>query len=525
MAKVTSYLKDRRIIILAVLAIALLGLDIHYGLHFGISFVGGVQIPVQLDHAVNSTTMSDLISILEQRASTFGLSEVTIEGVGSSEVYVTIPKATNSSINKTISIIESQGRFDGIVDGKLAVNGGDIIRDSIGQVPPAVAGPNVTWEVTFSTTEPAAQKFAHIVYGDADYPLYMYLDRPLNSNILINYSILGNSSLGISKSESLNYMKEALSYGNQTIPVISVTNSNSSITSAELFFNSSKNRYKTIFASYNINPKLISYLRKLNYTVELESNANMTPIYAQINSTTDSLETWPLVGLVSAPPLDPSLTTGNVTENYDIQGASPSTLPLTAKVAYAKNETKTIASILTGGALPIGIIVGTPSTTPQALGANALEISFIALGLAILSLSIFIAIRYRSAFLVGPILLTTFMELFIIISIIGLIGTIDVAAFAGIIAVVGTGVDAQIVITDEMVSNEGHTSTAKTLLGHAFYIVWMDAGLLIIAMLPLFFSTSLVTIIGFSEAAIIGVIMGIAVTRPAYGAIISRHYT
>jgi preprotein translocase subunit SecD len=53
----------------------------------------------------------------------------------------------------------------------------------------------------------------------------------------------------------------------------------------------------------------------------------------------------------------------------------------------------------------------------------------------------------------------------------------------------------------------------------------MDAALLIIAMLPLFFSTSLVTVVGFSESTIIGAILGILVTRPAYSAILERHYS
>jgi Preprotein translocase subunit SecD len=110
------------------------------------------------------------------------------------------------------------------------------------------------------------------------------------------------------------------------------------------------------------------------------------------------------------------------------------------------------------------------------------------------------------------------------VSIIGLIGTIDLAAVAGMIAVVGTGVDAQIIITDEVLIKRTAGSSTKLLLGNAFYIVWADAALLVVAMLPLLFSTSLVSIIGFSESTIIGALMGIFITRPAYGALISKHF-
>jgi preprotein translocase subunit SecD len=115
------------------------------------------------------------------------------------------------------------------------------------------------------------------------------------------------------------------------------------------------------------------------------------------------------------------------------------------------------------------------------------------------------------------------MELFIIVSILGLVGTIDLAAVAGIIAVIGTGVDAQVIITDEIVARKTETSS-KTLLSNAFYIVWADVALLVTAMLPLFFSTSLVSVIGFSEATIIGALLSVLITRPAYGAILSKRY-
>jgi Preprotein translocase subunit SecD len=122
-------------------------------------------------------------------------------------------------------------------------------------------------------------------------------------------------------------------------------------------------------------------------------------------------------------------------------------------------------------------------------------------------------------------MLTTFFELFIIFSVIGLVGTIDLSAVAGMIAIVGTGVDAQIIITDEVLAGFGKHGTTRILLGNAFYIVWADAMLLVIAMVPLFFSTSLVQVIGFSESTIIGALLGVLITRPAYGAIIGKHYS
>ena len=523
--KGASYLKDRRIIVLIVIAVALAVMDLHYGLHFGIEFAGGTQIPITLAHSVNASDMSSLIASLQQRVSTFGLKQVTVEGIGSSEVYVVIPSVNASDINQTIGIIQSQGRFDGYVNGQVAINGTGILKGSIGQPSPTVLNNTVEWVVSFYITEAAATKFASAVFGQGNKPLYMFLDRPSATAVFFNGSIPVNSTSLTSQPGMLAALQQALAAGNSTIPVVEVSNTNASVQSAEKFLQLNKARYRNIIASAGINSALLSYLKANNYTVKLMDRANMTPSFTTLGINETVVESWPAVGLLSSPTLNPSITNGNVSESYEISGAAPSTLTREQQLTYAQQQTKQIASVLSGGALPVAVFPGTPTTVPPTLGSHFLYISIIAGGIAIIFVSAFIMVRYRKLFLVAPILLTTAMELFIIVSIIGLVGTIDLAAVAGMIAVVGTGVDAQIIITDEVLAHGSGESAAKTLLGHAFYIVWADAALLIIAMMPLFFSTSLVSIIGFSESTIIGALLGVLITRPAYGAIISKHYS
>ncbi|MGC8651916.1 MAG: hypothetical protein ACP5UH_01545 [Candidatus Micrarchaeia archaeon] len=525
MSSIKGYITDRRILVLIVIVATLAALDAYYGVHLGIEFVGGTEIPVTLEHPVNVSTMSTLISALQQRVSTFGMKEVTVEGVGNSEIYVIVPKISSSEVNATISIIESQGKFDGIVNGKEAINGSSILRDSIGTLPPQVVNNTVSWTVTFFITQSAATSFAKVVYGQGNKPLYMFLDRPSSTMILINESQISNASVGLSAQAALSLMQSTLEWGNNTIPVIGVTGANSSISTAEAYLKSNAGKYHTVLMSSSLGSSLSSFAKALNYTVKLESRANMTPTYTRLSATQTAIETWPLVGLLSAPVLNPSITNGTISQSYEISGAAPAGLSSTQKLAYAQQQAKDIASILSGGALPVPIVTSfsQAETIPPTLGSRVLSVSAIAGLAAVLFVSLFITLRYRKIFLVAPILLTTFMELFIIFSIIGLIGTIDLAAVAGMIAVVGTGVDAQIIITDEVLLKKGDFS-AKKVLGNAFYIVWIDALLLVVAMLPLFFSTSMVDVIGFSESTIIGALLGVLITRPAYGAILSRHY-
>ncbi len=528
MVKVKSYLKDRRILVLIAIFIALAALDgytqfYNGGLHFGIEFVGGTQIPITLEHGVNQTEMSSILSILDQRVSTFGLRQVTVEGIGNSTIYVTIPSASSEAINQTVAILESQGNFLGVVAGREAINGSGILKGSIGQVPPQLINNTASWTVTFFITDTASKMFSKAVFGEGNQPLYMFLDRPSSSIALVNGSHLGNSSLGLSASQALKEMQNALSLGNRTIPVVAVYNTNYSLNNTKRYLASERNVYTKVIAESDISPALISAARSDNYSVVLVSRQNMTPTFISTQNGT-LVDTWEAVGLLSAPILNPSLANGSSGSSYEISGVAPSTLPKGQQLTYATSQTKMIASILSGGALPVSIIVGSPGPIPPTLAKHFFKTSGIILIVAVVAVSLFIVIRYRRMFLIAPILITTLMELFIIGSIIGLVGTIDLSAVAGMIAVVGTGVDAQIIITDEVLARRGAQATAKMLLGNAFYIVWADALLLVVAMLPLFFSTSLVDVIGFSESTIIGALLGVLITRPAYGAIIEKHY-
>ncbi len=520
MSAIKSYLTDRRIIVLIVVAVLLAGLDLHFGLNFGIEFVGGTQIPITLEHSVNVTAMSALQSALQQRVSTFGLKQTTVEGVGNNHVYVLIPSVSSTEINQTIGIIQSQGHFDGVVSGREAINGSGILKGTIGVVQPTVGNGTVEWAVTFYITDPAVKSFNKAVLGQANQPLYMFLDRPANAIVVINSSQYNS---GLSSAGALAAMKAALSYGSQTIPIITVAGGNASQNATRSLLTQDRAKYGKAIASANLAPSLLAFMKSLNYTIVLQDKANMTP-QIQSNGNQTVVQGWPAVGLLDSPFLSSSITNGNASDSYEISGAAPANLSTSAKLAYANLQGKTIQSILNGGALPVAIIAGTPETIPATLGSQFLFYSMVAGGVAILLVSLFITIRYRKLFLIIPILLTTLMELFIIVSIIGLLGTIDLAAVAGMIAVVGTGIDAQIIITDEILRHSEGSSSVKSTLNAAFYIVLRDAMLLVIVMLPLFFSTSLVNVVGFAESTIIGAMLGFLITRPAYGAILSKRY-
>ena len=78
------------------------------------------------------------------------------------------------------------------------------------------------------------------------------------------------------------------------------------------------------------------------------------------------------------------------------------------------------------------------------------------------------------------------------------------------------GVDAQIVITDELLKKDQRSTHEKT--DHAFTIIRTNVTVAALSMLPLLFS-GLVEVIGFAISTIMGAILGYLLTRPAYAVI------
>jgi len=137
---------------------------------------------------------------------------------------------------------------------------------------------------------------------------------------------------------------------------------------------------------------------------------------------------------------------------------------------------------------------------------------------AFLAVGVVVAVRYRRPMIVIPILITCASEILIILGFASAINwKLDLASIAGIIASVGTGVDDQIVITDETLSRE--SKRVKKSIKRAFFIIFAAAGTTIAAMLPLFVM-SIGMLKGFAITTIAGVLIGIFITRPAFARIV-----
>jgi len=199
----------------------------------------------------------------------------------------------------------------------------------------------------------------------------------------------------------------------------------------------------------------------------------------------------------------------------------------TQEEAYntALNNMNKLQTILITGSLPLKLnIIKLDNISPIA-GQAFLKNSLIAGLIAMIVVSLLIFLRYRKIKIVIPIILTMLFEVIIILGISAAFRkfwVLDLAAIAGIIASVGTGVDDQIVITDELLKGQkDYVLNWKQRIKRAFFIIFCAYAVLSAAMLPLLFAGAGL-LKGFAIATLVGVTGGVLITRPAYASIIEK---
>lgn len=243
----------------------------------------------------------------------------------------------------------------------------------------------------------------------------------------------------------------------------------------------------------------------------------------------------------------------------------------------ALEEKLKLQTILRSGALPASLETVSVGVISPTLGSNFMASVAFAAALAAVMVMAVIFIRYRKFSVSLPIAAVGFSELIIILGIasnndlviwgpvlilnitlialawwkkydidptawigavmIPLLGlfmswTIDLPVITGIIATLGVGVDSMIVIADETLSRKTEEKkimyTMRDKIKRAFFIIFGSASTVIAAMVPIGF-IGIGFVRGFAITTIIGVLVGILVTRPAYaevvelGAEMSKH--
>ncbi|KYC45972.1 MAG: Protein-export membrane protein SecD [Candidatus Methanofastidiosum methylothiophilum] len=510
-------LKNGRVLILILAVIFSITAIYFNGISTSLDLEGGTLVTLELERAVTADVMQDTVTRLELRLNRLGISDVNVRPWGDSNIMVEVSGTSAEKEASVIKILQEQGVYEARIDGVVAVRGSDIVRVDAPEIVQSRYQPVTEWKVPFTITREAGQNFANVAKGKGGYPVDMFLDRPANSVIVMNNSIYSSLTVspldfnisGLDAEVTIPQIVDPFPIekrvGND-IKLLAYTNK-ADIPNLLKSYVGTKERVIILADENEIGRDIFNQIRDMGFKTERETRAENEGDYAYFTR---------VVGLMSSPRLSEDLATGeaSATPAYVITGTSE-TPPEAAK------ETSSLKIILQSGALPVATNIAGKSFISPTLGSEFIRQVLIAGLAALLAVAAIVFIRYRKIYIALPILLISFSEVIIILGVASVIHwTIDLAAMAGIIAAIGTGVDHQIVITDESIMEKGgekrKRKSIKKRVEHAFFIIFTSAFTTIGAMAPLAY-LSLGMLRGFAVTTIIGLLIGITITRPAYG--------
>lgn len=214
----------------------------------------------------------------------------------------------------------------------------------------------------------------------------------------------------------------------------------------------------------------------------------------------------------------------------DLKGQAVTQIAISGSGSGANNQEaifnslqnmKRLQTILITGSLPVKLNIVKTDTISPVLGESFVKNAMLMSLLVIIVVAVIIGVRYWKLIIAIPILITMLSEVVILLGVAAFIGwNIDLAAIAGILVAIGTGVDDQIVITDETLKGtNASVYNWKEKVKRAFVIIMLAYATVVVAMIPLVFAGAGL-LKGFAITTIIGVTIGVFVTRPAYSAFV-----
>lgn len=519
------------IFFLAILAMAILAIGA-LGLRLGTDFKGGTHFQIELADNATPDQMQTIRSVIEQRMDSFGLKDTTVSPAGNRFLDAKIAESDPKEIESIERILRTQGKFEVLFDGNVLITGSDIIQiviDPTNGYKVVQEEKGYRWILPFILKESAAEKFSRGVFhkcivtgygsgGERDYECektYFFIDRPADSVLVIPKSIytidsaLFSSGAVAADIPSESSLEDFLK--NTGAPYVLVDANFGGKEREQL--KGYKSRKAIVPASIDVSLK--EELKGMGYTVkEVAERENIPWVWIAAGGKSIIRLTE---GITNDEPYIKDSQNAKIFSHLTITGSA-------ATKEQAASELSSLRIILETGSLPIGINDISKEVVSPLLGADFLNQVLVMGVAAVFAVAAVIFIKYRRIKLTLPIMFIVTSEIVIVLGFAAVIKwSLDLASVVGMIAAIGTGVDDQIVITDEMSRKE--EESAGSLLSRikkAFFIVFASACTSIATMAPiLIFGSGLGNkLMGFALTTIVGVLVGVIVTRPAYSEIV-----
>ena len=187
----------------------------------------------------------------------------------------------------------------------------------------------------------------------------------------------------------------------------------------------------------------------------------------------------------------------------------------------AIDEMLKLQTILSTGSIPVQLEVVNYEEVSSVLGDEFLMNALFVGLFAILTVTLIVSFRYKSFKVSLPMIITMLSELLILLGVaVYMNWQLDLVAIAGIIVAIGTGVDDQIIITDETLSKQEIVAVGwKEKIKRAFFIIFGAYLTTIVAMFPLLIAGAGL-LKGFALTTMAGVTIGVLITRQAFAVMV-----
>jgi preprotein translocase subunit SecD len=476
-------------------------------LKLGIDIEGGTRVLLSPTESVTIEQLAETVKTLENRINFYGLKEVKVNTLGNNLIQIEMSGATGDEIR---DFLAKQGKFSGKLWEQIKLTGG-----------------KGTLKVSNSTHEISAQGSQVVVDG---------------------------------KSYSIN---ETFTASGENFQIISASN-NTVILHAHLFDEEDIVNVLSDSRSSGVRALGDGFYE---FTFGVQVSRDGADRFAKLTAgqpVTRTVGTDKYIEPKLLLFLDETLITElNIQSSLAGQKVTSAVITGSAQgLEEANAEKLRLESTLRSGSLPIKLEIAKVDTITQTAGRELINSTiFVALA-AVIAVSAIIFYRYRDYKIVLPMVIISMSEIVIVVGmatsqilagvviaiaaiigiikreVIGVIGwitllvmvmvastivispwTLDIPAIAGLIAILGTGVNQMIIMTDQLFKEKGKTLPERHK--SAMHIIWSSAAIVAFAMIPLILG-GIGSLKGFAIATIVGVLVGILVTRPAYVAILER---
>ncbi len=503
------------------------------GMQLGIDFKGGTLFQIELDEPIQSTDeRSRIVQTIQQRLDWTGLRDISVNFFGEDFVIAQVAESDPDTIERIESLLKKQGVFEATIDGNVIFSGEDIIempKDPARGYSLYQESGGIRWVLPFVLKSKAAQRFTEMTFHKCELisyspetgreyecqQTYFFIDRPKDAVLVMpkdlyfsDEQILLEGVFGQGIPQGTKIDETIL---NSQMPYMLTEESFSP--EQESLLNQLASEKKTAVIPETMNQSLKGHL------VEKGFELREVPVKEGMPFVFDAVGMRSIIGLSEGvAQMDVArLEDAKTMDKLQIFGFAQ-----TRDAAIQRRADLEI--LLQSGSLSVSVKSISKETISPLLGKNFLQnVAFIGL-IALLVVALVVFLRYRMLRLTIPIVCIGVSEVLITTAIASLISKFDLGAVAGILAAVGTGVDHQIIITDEL--RRGIKDQAGSLVSRAkraFFIIMAAASTTIAAMLPIIIiGFGLGRLVGFAITTTIGVLVGVLITRPAFGEVAKK---